>query len=148
MAAPTRPGRITVPADLDAVTDLGPEDGAAADPQVVERIWAAARHWYAAGMQPALQLCVRYRGAVVLNRAIGHARGNGPAGNTSDGPDAERVPVTVDTPFCVYSTAKATEQLTMYIQPRSSPTQVWSSFPLPLPSPPITHEPRPNKKTQ
>jgi CubicO group peptidase (beta-lactamase class C family) len=40
---------------------------------------------------------------VVLNRAIGHAWGNGPA----DPPDAERVPVTVGTPYCVYSAAKA-----------------------------------------
>ena len=39
----------------------------------------------------------------MLNRAIGHAHGNGP----DDPPDAERVPVGTDTPFCVYSAAKA-----------------------------------------
>ena len=69
----------------------------------MERIWQAARHWYSAGMHPAIQVCVRREGRVVLDRAIGHARGNGP----DDPPDAEKVPVGTDTPFCVYSTAKA-----------------------------------------
>lgn len=92
-------GRISVPADLDAVTSVGAEE----DGEVgVERIWDAARHWYAAGMHPAIQVCVRHRGRVVLNRAIGHGWGNGP----DDGPDADKVAVTTDTPFCVYSTAK------------------------------------------
>lgn len=58
---------------------------------------------YRSGVHPALQVCVRRHGAVILNRAIGHARGNGP----NDGKDAERVPATVETPFCVYSTSKA-----------------------------------------
>ena len=40
---------------------------------------------------------------MVLNRAIGHGWGNAPA----DPPDAEKVPVTTETPFCVYSAAKA-----------------------------------------
>ena len=96
-------GRIRVPADPDAVTAVGDEDHTEVDPQAVERIWQKARHWYAAGMQPAIQVCVRRGGRVVLNRAIGHAWGNGP----SDPPDAELIPVRTDTPFCVYSAAKA-----------------------------------------
>ncbi|MGI9162072.1 MAG: lipase LipE [Mycobacterium sp.] len=96
-------GRIRVPADLDAVTAVGPEDSGAVDAVAVERIWSAVRHWYTAGMQPAIQLCLRHDGQVVLNRAIGHARGNGPADPT----DAEKIPVTTQTPFCVYSAAKA-----------------------------------------
>lgn len=92
-------GRIRVPSDLDAVTSVGVEKHGDVE---VERIWDAARHWYAAGMHPAIQVCVRHRGEVVLNRAIGHGWGNGP----DDPADAERVPVTTDTPFCVYSTAK------------------------------------------
>lgn len=101
--SPTGDGRIAVPADLDSVTDIGAEEGAGLSPAAIERIWQAARHWYAAGMHPAIQVCVRYDGAVVLNRAIGHGWGNGPA----DPPSAQKVPVTVATPFCVYSAAKA-----------------------------------------
>ena len=96
-------GRIRVPTDLDAVTDYGEEDPAALDPAAVERIWKAVRHWYRGGLHPAIQLCLRYNGIPVLNRAIGHARGNAP----TDPPDAEQVPVTTETPFCVYSAAKA-----------------------------------------
>jgi CubicO group peptidase (beta-lactamase class C family) len=99
----TEPGRIRVPADLDAVTDLGDEDHSGVDPASVDRIWAAARHWYAAGMHPAIQVCVRHHGRVVLDRAIGHGWGNGP----DDPPDAEQVPVRTTTPFCAYSAAKA-----------------------------------------
>lgn len=96
-------GRIRVPADLDAVTTIGDEDHAGVDTAAVERVWQAARHWYSAGMHPAIQVCVRRHGRVVLNRAIGHGWGNGP----DDPDDAEKIPVTPDTPFCVYSAAKA-----------------------------------------
>jgi CubicO group peptidase (beta-lactamase class C family) len=96
-------GRIPVPADLDTITDRGGEERSGLSPAAADRIWDAVRHWYTAGMQPAIQLCLRHNGRVVLNRAIGHAWGNGPA----DPPDAERVPVTVGTPYCVYSAAKA-----------------------------------------
>ena len=98
-----RDGRVAILSNLDALTDVGPEDPAGLSPAAVDRIWEAVRHWYRAGMQPAIQLCLRYDGKVVLNRAIGHAWGNGPA----DPPDAERIPVTTGTPFCVYSAAQA-----------------------------------------
>ena len=99
----TADGKIRVPADLDAVTAIGEEDHSEIDSAAVERIWQAARHWYQAGMHPAIQLCIRRHGRVVLNRAIGHGWGNAP----TDPPDAAKIPVTTDTPFCVYSAAKA-----------------------------------------
>lgn len=99
----TPDGRIRVPADLDAVTAVGEEDHSGVDPASVERIWQSARHWYQAGMHPAIQLCLRHNGRVVLNRAIGHGWGNAP----DDPLDAEKVPVTTETPFCAYSAAKA-----------------------------------------
>jgi CubicO group peptidase (beta-lactamase class C family) len=99
----TADGRIRVPADLDAVTAIGDEDHAAIDPASVERIWQAVRYWYQAGMHPAIQLCLRHNGRVVLNRAIGHGWGNAP----TDPLDTEKVPATTETPFCVYSAAKA-----------------------------------------
>jgi len=98
----TPDGRIRVPADLDAVTAIGEEDHSEIDQASVDRIWQAARHWYQAGMHPAIQLCIRRDGKVVLNRAIGHGWGNAP----TDEPDAEKIPVATATPFCVYSAAK------------------------------------------
>ena len=99
----TGDGRIRVPADLDAVTDISAEDHSLIDPASVDRIWRTVRHWYQAGMHPAIQLCLRHNGRIVLNRAIGHGWGNGP----TDAPDAEKIPVTTETPICVYSAAKA-----------------------------------------
>jgi CubicO group peptidase (beta-lactamase class C family) len=98
--------RIRVPRDLDAATDIGPEDSAVeagVSQAAVDTMWKAAVDWYRSGVHPAMQVCVRRNGAVILNRAIGHASGNGPR----DGRDSERVQATVDTPFCVYSTSKA-----------------------------------------
>lgn len=99
----TADGRIRVPADLDEVTSVGAEDHSEIPQIAVDRIWQAARHWYSAGMHPAIQVCVRHNGKIVLNRAIGHGWGNAP----DDPPDAAKVVVTPDTPFCVYSAAKA-----------------------------------------
>ena len=48
-------------------------------------------------------LCLRRDGKVILNRAIGHGWGNAP----EDPPDAEKIPVQTDTPFCAWSAAKA-----------------------------------------
>jgi CubicO group peptidase (beta-lactamase class C family) len=99
----TPDGRIRVPADLDAVTTVGDEDHSGVDAAAVERIWGATRHWYQAGFHPAIQLCLRHDGRVILNRAIGHGWGNAP----TDAPDADKVPVSTQTPFCAYSSAKA-----------------------------------------
>jgi CubicO group peptidase (beta-lactamase class C family) len=97
--------RIRVPSDLQAVTTVGAEaDPAAAGltEENVARMWEAAVNWYRAGVHPALQVCVRRNGHVVLDRAIGHARGNGP----SDSPDVEKELATPDTPFLIYSGSK------------------------------------------
>jgi CubicO group peptidase (beta-lactamase class C family) len=98
--------RIRVPRDLDAVTTVGEEADAGEagmEPEAVERIWEAARSWFRSGVHPALQVCVRREGKVVLDRAIGHARGNGP----HDGEDVPKEPATPATPFTIYSGAKA-----------------------------------------
>ncbi|MDD4868182.1 MAG: hydrolase, partial [Mycobacterium sp.] len=85
----TEDGRIRVPADLDSVTAIGEEDHSEIGAAAVERIWRAARHWYRAGFHPAIQVCIRRHGRVVLNRALGHGWGNAP----TDPPDAETTPV-------------------------------------------------------
>lgn len=98
--------RVRVPRDLDSVTSLGPEDdpgSAGLTREAVESIWTAAVDLYRTGAHPALQLCLRRHGQVVLNRSIGHARGNGPGERAA----SARVPASPDTPFCVYSASKA-----------------------------------------
>jgi CubicO group peptidase (beta-lactamase class C family) len=98
--------RVRVPRDIESVTtraaETDPRD-AGMTAKSVERIWKDAVSWYRSGVHPAIQVCVRRDGHVILDRAMGHARGNGPA----DGPDVEKVLATPETPFCVYSASKA-----------------------------------------
>ncbi len=98
--------RIRIPDELEPIISIADE----ADPEplglpreTVERIWDAAVELYRSGVHPALTLCLRRHGEIVLDRAIGHARGNGPA----DRPETPKILATPETPFCVYSTSKA-----------------------------------------
>ncbi|MEA2387468.1 MAG: hypothetical protein QOG41_241, partial [Thermoleophilaceae bacterium] len=107
-------GRVRLPRNLAGATVRGPEEPARAGGLTkasVERIWKAGVDLYRSGVHPALQLCVRRNGHVVLNRSIGHAHGNGP----DDPPDAPKVRATPDTPFCVYSTSKAVTALVIHM---------------------------------
>lgn len=98
--------RCRVPRDLDAVTCVGPESPfreTRTSRAAIERIWTAVRGLYRTGVHPAIQVCIRRHGQIVLNRAIGHASGNAPG----DPPEGPRVPVSIETPFCLFSASKA-----------------------------------------
>ncbi|HJP64731.1 MAG TPA: serine hydrolase, partial [Actinomycetota bacterium] len=106
--------RIRVPRDLESVTTIGLE----ADPAVagmtakgIERIWRGVTGLYRSGVHPAIQISLRRDGHVVLDRSIGHARGNGP----QDKPDAEKVPATPETPFVVFSASKAVTAMLVHV---------------------------------
>jgi CubicO group peptidase (beta-lactamase class C family) len=98
--------RCRVPDDLSEVSDQGPEEplppGSRAAPDAVETVWAAAEALYRSGVTPALQLCIRHRGRIVLNRSLGHARGNAP----NDPRDGDKVLASIGTPINVFSSAK------------------------------------------
>jgi CubicO group peptidase (beta-lactamase class C family) len=94
-----------IPRDLASVTTTGEEDDPA-DTGIprdsVTALWKAVERLYASGLHPAVQVCIRRRGLRVLNRAIGHARGNAP----DDPRDAPKEPATPATPFVMYSASK------------------------------------------
>jgi CubicO group peptidase (beta-lactamase class C family) len=98
--------RVEVPAELKPITRRGEQEveaeAAGMSAEGVERIWAATERLYRRGMNPAITLCVRRLGHVVLDRSIGWARGGGPRDN-----GAGRVLATPETPFCVFSASKA-----------------------------------------
>ena len=107
--------RARVPRDLAGVTTV--RAAREADPRNVgatsagvERVWAAVERLYGSGIHPAVQLCVRRHGQVLIDRAIGHASGNGP----DDSPDAPKVPATPDTPFCALSASKAVTAMVVH----------------------------------
>jgi len=105
-----------IPQDLDSVTTI--DHKAEVDPRDVglleadaDAIWDNILKVYRTGVHPAITISVRHRGKVLMSRAIGHVRGNGP----NDGPDSEKVLATPDTPMCLYSTSKGITALLMHM---------------------------------
>jgi len=77
----------------------------------VDAIWTAMVRLYQTGLHPAAALCVRRHGKVLIDRAIGHTRGNAP-GDPIDGP---KVPVRHDTLFNLFSASKAVTAMLMHL---------------------------------
>jgi CubicO group peptidase (beta-lactamase class C family) len=106
--------RCRVPWDLAPVTTCGaevPPRSVGVEPEGVQAMWSAVERFYRTGLHPALQLCVRRRGQIVLDRAIGHAAGNGP----DDSPDAPKTLADTDTPFCIFSASKAVTAMVVHL---------------------------------
>jgi CubicO group peptidase (beta-lactamase class C family) len=80
-------------------------------PEGVAEIWRSVVRLYETGLHPAIALCMRRRGRVVLDRAIGHARGNGPF----DPPDLPKVQATPRTLFTLYSASKAVTAMLVHL---------------------------------
>ena len=96
---------VRVPRDLGPITSISDREQDAGRAGMttagVDRIWRAAERLFRTGVYPALTLCVQREGTVVLDRALGWARGGGP------GERGERVAAEPDTPFCTFSASKA-----------------------------------------
>ncbi len=108
--------RCRVPADLASVTSINdaaevPPRDVGVDPAGVQAIWGAVERLYRSGIHPAIQLCVRRHGEVLIDRAIGHASGNGP----DDPPHIRKVPATPATPFDIYSASKAVTAMLIHL---------------------------------
>lgn len=100
--------RHSVARDLDKVTVHGDEAG---PPAVADALWERVGALYRTGMHPGIQVCIRHEGEVVVDRAIGHARGVRP-GHRFD-PD-QAVPMRLDTPVNLFSAAKAVTAMTVH----------------------------------
>jgi CubicO group peptidase (beta-lactamase class C family) len=86
--------RVWTP-DPPAVVRVGPEERSDLP---LSLVWDQAVRLYASGLHPAIGLCIRHRGRVVLDRTIGHVE-NPPGGD----PGAI---VTPETPFNLFSASK------------------------------------------
>ncbi len=76
----------------------------------IERIWDGLEALYRTGVHPAVQVCIRHRGQVVLHRALGHASGNSPG----EPREVPKVLATTETPFCLFSAAKAVTAMVIH----------------------------------
>ncbi|MFN3532032.1 MAG: serine hydrolase domain-containing protein [Candidatus Brocadia sp.] len=107
---------IRVPDDLTSVTSYKPAEEVnpsevGMSHEDVHAIWAGVEDLYRSGIHPAISFCLRRQGKVVLKRAIGHARGNGP----DDAPNAEKIPATPDTPICLFSVSKVATAMLIHV---------------------------------
>lgn len=108
--------RCRVPKDLASVTSINETEEV--DPRAVgvtpegrAAIWGAVERLYRSGIHPAIQLCVRRHGEVLIDRAIGHAAGNGP----DDPHHVRKVLATPATPFNIYSASKAITAMVIHL---------------------------------
>ncbi len=101
-----RPNRVRVFAAEDVTTiaeDEAPASAGGLETAQIDAIWDAAVRYYKTGLQPSVSLCIRRNGAKVLDRAIGHARGNTTAGIDDD----ELRLATPDTVYNLFSASKS-----------------------------------------
>ncbi|MDP6981196.1 MAG: serine hydrolase domain-containing protein [Myxococcota bacterium] len=98
--------KCDVPDKLGPITHRGSEEAPehlGATRKQIGELWGHLEDVYRTGMHPALQVCVRREGQVVLHRSLGHASGNGPG----DRPDTPKRLVDLDTPINIFSASKA-----------------------------------------
>lgn len=100
--------KVRVPARLGAVTDVDeasekPTSDGDLSQKDVNEIWKAVEELYRSGAYPGVSFCLRRRGEVLLNRSLGHARGNGPLESVR----AEKLLLKTDMPICLFSASKA-----------------------------------------
>lgn len=81
------------------------------DRKIIDAIWQQAMAAYRTGLYPALALCIRRRGKVVLDRSIGHVSGNAP----HDPPDARKVVATPSTLFNMFSASKMVTAMLVHL---------------------------------
>jgi CubicO group peptidase (beta-lactamase class C family) len=77
----------------------------------IEAVWKAVRGLYGTGLHPAIGLCIRYDGQVVIDRTIGHQSGNSPG----DYPVAVPVLATPETYFNMFSASKVVTAMLIHL---------------------------------
>lgn len=98
----------------EQVADRGQEVDPASvglDRKTIDAIWRATVATYRTGLYPALALCIRRRGKVVLDRSLGHVSGNAP----HDPADARKVIATPQTLFNMFSASKMVTAMLVHL---------------------------------
>lgn len=105
---------IEVPRSLKGIVDVADNESSAEMLGLTEHdrevIWGAVKKLYRTGAYPALSICIRRYGEILLNRSIGHAKGNGP-----DETGVPKIPATTETPFCLFSASKAVTAMMIHL---------------------------------
>jgi CubicO group peptidase (beta-lactamase class C family) len=94
----------------DEASEVDPRDAGLTSDDVNE-IWRSVVRLYETRLHPAIALCVRRRGKVVVNRAIGHLQGNSP----EDLSGSPLVLARPDSLFSIYSASKAVTAMLVHL---------------------------------
>jgi len=97
--------RVYAPHSVTRVGDEALEGSTGLPLGLTERVWSDVVGLYQTGLHPAIGLCIRHQGRVVLDRTIGHSRGNGVGARRS-------APKTVATPDTLFNLFSATKMIT------------------------------------
>src|SRR5690606_37047718 len=101
--------------DPEAVTRVSPlevaPETAGLRKSDIDVIWSSVVTYYKRRLNPAMQICIRRGGKVVLDRSIEHRVGNAP----TDLPDAPREIATPDTLFNFFSGSKAITAMLVHL---------------------------------
>jgi CubicO group peptidase (beta-lactamase class C family) len=101
--------------DIERVTSRSPREEDPRDADLtrddVEAMWRGIVRLYRGGLHPAIAVCVRRHGRLVLERAIGHLRGNAPGARR----DAPKVPIRYDSLFNLFSASKAVTAMVAHL---------------------------------
>lgn len=102
------------PKDLSSVTsakdEQSPEAGGMTQHQV-DKIWHAIEQFYKTGNSPMISICLRRKGDIILNRSIGHARGN-----SAEGVDKNNLVIaSPDTAVCLFSASKIVTAMLVHL---------------------------------
>lgn len=81
------------------------------DRKAIDSIWQATTATYRTGLYPAIGLCIRRRGKVIMDRTLGHVRGNAPY----DPPDAHKVVASPNTLFNLFSASKMVTAMLVHL---------------------------------
>ncbi len=106
--------KTPVPKDIASVTTIDHDSEVdpaevGMKPKQIKAIWKSIEDFYRSGLQPGMSITIRRSGKVIMNRAIGHARGNAP-GHISLNPELMKP----DTPVCLFSASKGVTAVLMH----------------------------------
>lgn len=101
-----------IPSDLTSVIRAQDEPAELGGMQheQIQKIWNSVEKLYRTGNHPLISFCLRRQGHILINRSIGHARGNSVHGLANDA-----VIATPDTPICLFSASKIVTAMLVHL---------------------------------
>lgn len=106
---------IELPSNIGDVTEVDPKECspcmAGVDSDKVQAVCDTFEALYQTGLYPAMSLSIRKNNELLLNRVVGHSKGNGPKESEQE---AEKETIALDTPICLFSASKCITAVLMH----------------------------------